>query len=137
MLGFFKVLGRGVLYTVLLPFILLIWALFTVYCVILFIVMFFRNIVIWISGGSPFGDTKEDVEAKRILTEQQNQQQNAASSDAYKDALIATLANAVAQQNQKPVNNVPEFDVFPTNEIEHQEPNQIEQFLEEKGDENK
>ena len=75
MIGFLKVFGKGVLYTILLPFILLIWALFTVYCIFLFIFYFFRNNVVWLKGGSPFADMKEDVKAKQILLEQQNKQE--------------------------------------------------------------
>lgn len=141
MLGFLKVFGKGILYTILLPFIILIWALFTVYCVFLFIYSFCKNTIIWLKGGSPFGDTKEDVEAKRILLEQQNQQANAQTNNQYKDALIATLASAVAAQAQsgqqpQPQQNADAVDVFPTQEIDYEEPSQLENYLdEEKGDE--
>ena len=140
MIGFLKVFGKGVLYTILLPFILLIWALFTVYCIFLFIFYFFRNNVVWLKGGSPFADMKEDVKAKQILLEQQNKQETAQTNDQYKDALIATLASAVAAQSQQqqspqPQQNVPTVDVFPTQELEHhEEPTQLEEYLEEKGD---
>ena len=134
MISFLKVFGKGVLYTVLLPFIILIWALFTVYCIFLFIYYFFRNNIIWLKGGSPFADTKEDAEAKRILLERQSQQANAQQNDQYKDALIATLASAVAAQSQnaaqqQPQENIPAVDVFPSEQIEHQEPTQLENYL--------
>ena len=138
MIGFLKVFGKGVLYTVLLPFIILIWALFTVYCIFLFIYYFFRNNIIWLKGGSPFADSKEEVKAKQILLERQNQQNNSQQNDQYKDALIATLASAVAAQSQnaaqqqaQPQERVPMVDVFPTEEIEQKEPSQLEQYLEE------
>ena len=140
MIGFLKVFGKGVLYTILFPFILIIWALFTVYCIFLFIYSFFKNVILWIKGDSPFSDTKEDAQAKRILLERQNQQSNAQANDQYKDALIATLASAVAAQSQasqqaNQQQSVPTYDVFPTNELEHEEPTQLENFLnEEKGD---
>ena len=132
MIGFLKVFGKGVLYTVLLPFIVLIWALFTVYCIFLFIYTFIRSLILWITGSSPFDDTKEDVEAKRILLARQNQQANFQTNEQYKDALIATLASAVAAQTGQQVQQqrVPEVDVFPTNEIEHHEPTQLENYLE-------
>lgn len=139
MLGFLKVFGKGVLYTILFPFIVLIWVLYTVYCIFLFIVEFFRSLILWIKGGSPFDDTPEDAEAKRILLAKQNQETNAQTNDQYKDALIATLASAVAAQSQAAQQNtqqqdVPTLDVFPTNELEHEEPSQIEQYIDEKGD---
>lgn len=130
MIGFLKVFGKGILYTILLPFILLIWAGFAVYCVFLFIIMLIKSIVTWITGGSPFSDTKDDIRAKKILLERQNQN-TTPNNDQYKDALIATLATAVAQQTNKPTNNVPTYDVFPTQEIEQtSEPTQLENYLE-------
>ena len=140
MIGFLKVFGKGVLYTVLFPFIVLILVLYTAYCIFLFIYTFIRAVILWISGGSPFDDTKEDVEAKRILLGRQNQETAAQQNDQYKDALIATLASAVAaqsqaaQQAQQPQQGVPTYDVFPTNELEHNEPSQIEQYIDEKGE---
>ena len=139
MLGFLKVFGKGVLYTILFPFIVLILVLYTVYCIFLFVFEFFRSLILWIKGGSPFDDTPEDAEAKRILLAQQNQGTNVQTNDHYKDALIATLASAVAAQSQAAQQNtqqqdVPTLDVFPTNELEHEEPSQIEQYIDEKGD---
>ncbi len=95
--------------------------------------------MLWIKGGSPFDDTPEDAEAKRILLAKQNQEANVQTNDQYKDALIATLASAVAAQSQAAQQNtqqqdVPTLDVFPTNELEHEELSQIEQYIDEKGD---
>ncbi|GEM_PF-2739996 len=142
MIGFLKVFGKGVLYTVLLPFILLIWALFTVYCILLFIYTLFKSIIIWIKGSSPFADTKEDIEAKRILLERQNKQQASEAqqtSDQYKDALIATLASAVAAQSQAANNNqqnpaIPTVEAYQPEAIELQDSEQIEEYTNEKGD---
>ncbi len=142
MIGFLKVFGKGVLYTVLLPFILLIWALFTVYCILLFIYTLFKSIIIWIKGSSPFADTKEDIEAKRILLERQNKQQASEAqqtSDQYKDALIATLASAVAAQSQAANNNqqnpaIPTVEAYQPEAIELQDSEQIEEYTDEKGD---
>lgn len=134
MIGFLKVFGKGVLYTILFPFIVLIWVLFTVYCIFLFIYSLIKSVILWIKGDSPFNDTKEDAEAKRILIDRQNQQNISQTNDQYKDALIATLASAVAaqsqanqQMNQKP--EIPAVDVFPTAEIEQNEPTQLENYL--------
>lgn len=137
MIGFLKVFGKGILYTILLPFILLIWAGFTVYCIFLFIIMLIKSIVTWISGGSPFSDTKDDIRAKKILLERQNQNATP-NNDQYKDALIATLATAVVQQANQPTNNVPTYDVFPTQEIEQtSEPTKLENYLENNEEETK
>ena len=142
MFGFLKVFGRGVLYTVLLPFIVLIWVLFTVYNIFLFIVMFFIAVIKWVKGGSPFADTKEDVQAKKLLLERQNQTVAAEQTEQNKDALIAALASAVIQstnqQNQgaEQAQNVQTYEAYPAQEIESSEPNQIEHFENNEEEEN-
>ncbi len=142
MFGFLKVFGRGVLYTVLLPFIVLIWVLFTVYDIFVFIVMFFISVIKWLKGGSPFADTKEDVQAKRLLLERQNQAATTEQTEQNKDALIAALASAVIQttnqqnQNAEQTQNVQTYEAYPAQEIESSEPNQIEHFDNNEGEEN-
>lgn len=142
MFGFLKVFGRGVLYTVLLPFIVLIWVLFTVYNIFLFIVMFFISVIKWVKGGSPFADTKEDVQAKKLLLERQNQAATTEQTQQNKDALIAALASAVIQstnqQNQstEQTQNVQTYEAYPAQEIESSEPTQIEHFENNEGEEN-
>lgn len=141
MLGFLKVFGRGVLYTILLPFILLTLVLYTAYCCLLFVYMLIKSLILWIMGNNLFGDLKEDVEAKKILLAKQNQESTAQTNDQYKDALIATLASAVAaqaQSNQQPnpqIEQEPALDVFPTNELEQEEPSQLENFLDDQEEE--
>ena len=78
MLSFFKIFGQGVLYVILLPFIVLLLALYAVYCILVFIYMAIRNIIIFFSGGTPLGDMKEDVEAKKILMARQEAPRQAA-----------------------------------------------------------
>lgn len=142
MFGFLKVFGRGVLYIVLLPFIVLIWVLFTVYNIFLFVVMFFVSVIKWVKGGSPFADTKEDVQAKKLLLERQNQASATEQTEQNKDALIAALASAVIQstnqQNQstEQTQNVKTYEVYPAQEIESSEPTQIEHFENNEGEEN-
>ena len=81
MASFFKTFGLGVLYVIGLPLILAIWAIYAVYCLGVFIYMAFRNVIIFFSGGTPNGDMKEDVEAKRILLERSQKSQ--ASQNIY------------------------------------------------------
>ena len=67
MLSFLKVFARGIICTVLLPVILLVWVLYGVYCLIAFMVVFVKNIILFFAGENPAGDMKEDIEAKKIL----------------------------------------------------------------------
>ena len=73
MLGFLKVFLQGILYVVLLPLILAILAGYCIYCIAIFIYMAIRSIIVFFMGGSPLGDLPEDVEAKRILMEREQQ----------------------------------------------------------------
>ena len=103
MLGFLKIFLQGILYVVTLPFILLILAIYAVYCVAIFIYMAIRSIIVFFMGGSPLGDLPEDVEAKRILMERE-EEKKANTVQSFADALAQSQAqliqNMYAQQNQ-------------------------------------
>ena len=71
MLHFFKVLLRGIVTTVLLPVILLVWAVYAAYCLVAFIVMLIKSLIVFFAGDSASGEMKEDIEAKRILLEKE------------------------------------------------------------------
>ena len=99
MLQFLKVFGRGVLTTVLLPFILLAWVLYGVYCIGVFIVMFFKGVIDYFQGKSFNADLPEDLEARRLLLEKEKQNEQA------KDALSMMYQNAMAQTITPPQND--------------------------------
>lgn len=67
MAGFIKTFLLGILYTVLSPFIVLLLALYAVYCIFVFIYMAIRNLIIFFAGGNPMGDLPEEVKAKKIM----------------------------------------------------------------------
>ncbi|MCQ2801232.1 MAG: hypothetical protein MJ222_01050 [Bacilli bacterium] len=69
MLSFLKVFARGIICTVLLPLILAVWVLYGAYCLIAFMVMLVKSIIVFFAGGNAAGEMKEDIEAKRILLE--------------------------------------------------------------------
>lgn len=104
MLSFFKVFGQGILYIIGLPFILAFLVLYAVYCFAMFCYMAFKNIVIFFSGGTPNGDMKEDVEAKRILLARQEKQEavNDLLLRAYapQQAVSVQPTTTFAQQNE-------------------------------------
>ncbi len=70
MTSFFKVFFQGILYILLLPFFLLLLAIYFVYCLLVFIYIGIRCIIIFFAGGYPLGDLPEDVKAKEILAKQ-------------------------------------------------------------------
>jgi hypothetical protein len=87
MLQFLKVFGRGVLTTVLLPVILLVWVLYGVYCIGLFIFMFFKSTIEYFQGKTFNAELPEDLEARRIILEKEQQAEQA------KDALSMMYQN--------------------------------------------
>ena len=99
MLQFLKVFGRGVLTTVLLPVIALIWVLYAVYCIGVFIVMFFKGVIDFFKGNSFNPDMVEDLESRRMLLEKEKQNEQA------KDALSMMYQNAMAQTITPPQND--------------------------------
>ena len=108
MLGFLKIFLQGILYVVLLPFILLDLAFYVAYCLIIFIYMAIRSIIVFFMGGTPLGDLPEEVEAKRILMErEENKETN--STQALADALVQSqLQIAQSLYAQQTVNSAPQ-----------------------------
>lgn len=131
MLGFIKIFLQGILYVVFLPLILLVLALYAVYCVFVFIYISIRSIIVFFMGGTPLGDLPEDVEAKRILMEretakQENTTQNLADAIVQSQLQIAqSLYNQQAQQQNSESSvadsslSEPEFETEDVNEEEY------------------
>lgn len=130
MAEFFKTVLRGLIYTLLLPFILLIWGGYGVYCLLGFTFMFIKAVILFFKGDSISGEMKEDVEARRIVlekeqaqAEQQAQQQemtNAMYQTAMAQAQMTTMmmqAQMMNQGLQKPTfNEIPETPITPIEE---------------------
>lgn len=91
MLKLLKVFGRGVLTTLLLPVIILVWVLYGVYCIGLFIFMFFKSTIEYFQGKTFDADLPEDLESKRILLEREKANEQA------RDALSMMYQNAMTQ----------------------------------------
>ena len=91
MLKLLKVFGRGVLTTLLLPVILLVWVLYGVYCIGLFVFMFFKSTIEYFQGKTFDADLPEDLESKRILLEKEKTNEQA------RDALSMMYQNAMSQ----------------------------------------
>ena len=136
MLNLLKVFGRGILVTVLLPFILLIWVLYGVYCIFLFIFMFFKSTIEYFQGKTFDAELPEDLEAKRILLEKEKTEEQAkdAFSMMYQNVMTQTITPPVEenhyakQYEESPQDEEPYTDSYETNE-EH-----IESYDDEYGD---
>lgn len=108
MLSLLKVFGRGVLVTILLPFIVLIWVLYALYCCGSFVYMFFKSLIDFFRGKDFSSEMPEDIESRRIILENEKQSEQA------KDMLSAMYQNVMNQQ--QPIYNEPPKESFDIND---------------------
>ena len=120
MLGFLKIFLQGVLYVVLLPFILVLLALYAVYCVFVFIYIAIRSIIVFFMGGTPLGDLPEDVEAKRILMERNQPKEDATQqlANAIAQSQLQIAQSLYNQQNPQPVQQPVSQEPMQQNDLE-------------------
>lgn len=67
MLNFFKNFGKGVLYVLVLPFLLVGMALYGVFALFVFIFLAIKSLILFFTGRSLYEDLPEDKEAKKRL----------------------------------------------------------------------
>ena len=67
MINFFKNFGKGILYVLVLPFLLVGMALYGVVAFFVFLFLCVKGLVLFFSGRSLYEDLPEDVEAKKRL----------------------------------------------------------------------
>ena len=137
MLSFLKVFGRGIVVTILLPFILLLLAFYMVYCLVLFVVMFFKDVIGFFRGNNFNADLPEDLEARRIVLEKEKVDSNAKDmlNMMYQQTMAQAAFNAAAMQQQMQGSNPifpeptpsPAIDVKEVEQIEEQPEQQPEQ----------
>lgn len=67
MLNFFKNFGRGILYILVLPLLLVALAVYAVVALFVFIFLAFKGLFLFFTGRSLYEDLPEDIEAKKRL----------------------------------------------------------------------
>lgn len=87
---FLKVFVRGIVITLLLPVIVAFFALYLVYLVIVYLIMLIRNAIIFFMGGSIM-DMKQDLEAKKVIAQQNN------TAQSMSETLAGLMHSAIAQ----------------------------------------
>ena len=97
MLSFLKVFGRGIIVTLLLPIIVLVLACYMVYCLVLFVIMFFKGVIGYFKGNNINADLPEDLEARRIVLE--NEKTDAQAKDML-NIMYQSMAQAAINQAQ-------------------------------------
>ena len=97
MLSFLKVFARGIIVTLLLPVIVLVLVLYGVYCLGLFVFMFFKGVIDYFRGNNFNAELPEDNTAKRILLEKEKSESQA--KDMLNMMYQQTMAQAAFNQN--------------------------------------
>ena len=93
MANFFKNIGKGVLYVLSFPFIILAIGLTAVAGVFIFIYQFFKIIVLFFAGRSIFKPLDEDIKAKAILDGPKQEENNTPKQDQMSDYQVYTTGN--------------------------------------------
>ncbi len=65
--NFFKSFGKGILYVLVLPVLLVVLVLYAIEAIIVFLIMSIKGLVLFFTGRSLFDDLPEDKKAKEIL----------------------------------------------------------------------
>lgn len=120
MAEFFKTVLFGLLYIVLSPFIVLLLAIYFVYCLLVFIYMSIRNLIIFFTGGTINGDLSEDVQAKRILQERLETKNNPVNPQPTSQNLYNMSNSTIILAHPDMLNNLNQ------NNIINKQPNQID-----------
>ena len=81
MSNFFKSFGKGLLYVVLFPFILVGIVLYAVFGLFVFIFQFFKLIYLFFTGRTLNSDLEEDIAAKAILEKPENPEKEETKND--------------------------------------------------------
>ena len=128
MLNLLKVFLRGIITTLLLPVIVLVWVGYGVYCIFIFVFMFFKGVIDYFRGKSFNADLPEDLESRRILLEKEKQEaqskemMNMVYNNVFGQGRV--LTPEAAEQNYQPQNPynapAPEKPVFDA-PVENQE----------------
>ena len=72
MANFFKNFGKGLLYVIFFPFIIVGIVLYAVFGLFVFVFQFFKLIYLFFTGRTLFSDFEEDIAAKAILAKAEN-----------------------------------------------------------------
>ena len=87
MISFFKNFGKGVLYVLVLPFLLVGMAIYGVVALFIFIYLAIKGLVLFFTGRSLYEDLPEDIEAKKRLAPASSNEQTPVTNEDISSAL--------------------------------------------------
>ena len=118
MVSFFKNFGKGVLYVLVLPFLLVGMAIYAVVALFVFIFLAIKGLVLFFTGRSLYEDLPEDIEAKKRLAPAgaTNEQAQVTNED------ISSALNIGEKEETQPTSSdpfyVPEYLKSETDQVE-------------------
>lgn len=125
MVSFFKNFGKGVLYVLVLPFLLVGMAIYAVVALFVFIFLAIKGLVLFFTGRSLYEDLPEDIEAKKRLAPASatNEQTQVTNKD------ISSALNIGEKEETKPISSdpfyVPEYLKSETDQVEESIPEEV------------
>ena len=98
-----KVFVRGLIVTLLLPFIVVAWAGYGVFCIGLFAFMFVKTTIEYFQGKSFNSDLPEDIEARRMVLEAEKREEQAKEmlNVMYQNTVASTFNNSVETHSEE------------------------------------
>ena len=130
MLNFFKNFGKGVLYVLVLPFLVAGMALYGVFALFVFIFLAIKGLILFFTGRSLYEDLPEDKEAKKRIA--------IANGQYVPEEPVAKMQEEIIKEEPAKVENDPFYipDYLKTDEdrqlVNQKDETPLEQFLEEK-----
>ncbi len=108
MVSFFKNFGKGVLYVLVLPFLLVGMAIYGVAALFVFIFLAIKGLVLFFTGRSLYEDLPEDIEAKKRLAPTNHNDQTQVSNEDISSALDIGEKDEIQPSSADPF-YVPEY----------------------------
>ena len=109
----FKSFGKGILYLLVLPFLLIILAIYAVVGLVVFIILGIKGLVLFFTGRSLFDDLPEDKKAKEIIASMATPKAEATLAASTNSGTIATEGNKSLSSNPSVYTNPNEVDEDP------------------------
>ncbi len=118
--NFFKSFGKGVLYLLVLPFMLVVLAIYAVVGLFVFIILGFKSIILFFTGRSLYDDLPEDKKAKEIL---------ASLAAPRAEATLASQSSAPSVATESPQNVSQDTSIYNQAEEVDEDPFYVPQYL--------
>ena len=98
MVSFFKNFGKGVLYVLVLPALLVGLAVYAVVALFVFIYLAIKGLILFFTGRSLYEDLPEDTEAKRILNRNKGIVEDEAEDKKEEEPLVEETSEEVEEE---------------------------------------